>query len=220
MPVLNEASAVREAIESARAAGADEILVVDGGSCDQTVELSRECGALVIEGGSGRGPQMNAGAARASGDVLLFLHADCRLPAGVVGEVLKALQNDCVTYGCLRQRIDATRVSFRLLSWGNAWRTKRLGWVYGDQAMFVRRDAFEAVGGFPGIPLMEDLAISKKLRKAYGPPVVLDGPVVVSARRWQKQGVLYCTLRNWAFVVLFHLGVAPERLARWYRNVR
>ena len=219
IPTLNEAANVAAAVASARDAGAAEVIVVDAASADGTASLARSAGATVVEGVRGRGPQMNAGAAAASGDVLLFLHADCRLPADAADRIDAALADPAVVAGGFRQRIGAAGRRFRWLEAGNALRVRRWGRVYGDQGMFVRADAFRGAGGFPPQPLMEDYELSGRLARR-GRVVLLEGPLTVDARRWLTRGVVRQTATNWAFVLLYRLGVSPVRLAAWYRHVR
>lgn len=216
IPTLNEANHLRRCVQSAQTAGATEILVADGGSCDETVCLAEELGARVIASATGRGTQLNAGATAATGEVLLFLHADNWLPKAAGEQIAKALRDESVHHGAFRQTIDAHGFKYRWLERGNAFRARVLATPYGDQAMFARRASIETAGGFPDQPLMEDVALARKLRK-LGRPVLLDGPLGVSARRWQQQGVVRQTLRNWMIVTAWGLGVSPERLVRWYR---
>jgi hypothetical protein len=149
----------------------------------------------------------------------LFLHADCRLAPAGLDQIVAALADVRCVGGCFRQRIDAEGWFFRWLERGNALRVRWCGLAYGDQAIFVRRDVFERLGGFSPIDLMEDLYFSKRLRRA-GRVALLDGPLHVSARRWQQQGVVRQTACNWCLTALAHLGVSPNRLARFYRDVR
>lgn len=218
IPTLNEADRIGELIGQTREVGECEIVVVDGGSDDGTPERARAADVCLATD-RGRAIQQNAGAAGSSGDVLLFLHADCRLPAAALEAVRAALSDPRVVAGCFRQRIDADGFRYRLMERGNALRVKLLRWAYGDQGIFVRRDAFEAVGGFPDLKLMEDLFLMKRLKRR-GRIVLLDAELQVSARRWQKQGLARQTLRNWALTLLAHCGVSPDRLARFYPQVR
>ena len=218
IPTLNEAERIGPLIAATRELGTCEIVVVDGGSDDGTVE--NVGGAdTVLSTQRGRAVQQNAGAAAAGGDVLLFLHADCRLQAGAFEAVEAALKDERVVAGCFRQRIDAAGWRYRLLERGNALRVKLWKWAYGDQGIFVRRDAFEDVGGFPELKLMEDLYLMKRLKKR-GRIVQIDPPLLVSPRRWQQAGFVRQTLRNWVLLGLAGCGVSPDRLARFYPNVR
>jgi rSAM/selenodomain-associated transferase 2 len=217
IPALNEAANIAQAVASAWAAGAYEVLVADGGSTDDTAALAEANRARVIRSLSGRALQQNAAAREAIGDVLLFLHADCGLPATAARQVESALANLRVLHGAFRQRIAASGLSYRLLEAGNAARVRCLGMPYGDQATFVRRTVFEELGGFPAVPLMEDLILMQRLRrKAW--PVLLAGPLAVSPRRWQRHGIIRQTLRNWRLTAAYSLGASPERLARQYQR--
>jgi len=218
IPVLNEAGQVRCAIESARTLGECEIVVVDGGSTDATLQEAEQADRVLVTE-AGRALQQNRGAAASRGDVLLFLHADCRLEQGGFAAVEEALKDESCVGGCFRQYIDASGLPFRILERGNALRVRLWKWAYGDQGIFVRRDAFERVGGFPEIALMEDLYFLKRIKRT-GRFKLTEGIVRVSARRWQRRGVVRQTLQNWGFLVLAHLGVSPNRLARFYREVR
>ena len=218
IPTLNEERCIASTIEQTRASGPCEIIVVDGGSTDQTVDLAGGAD-VVIESPPGRGTQQNNGAKEASGDVLLFLHADCRLESGVFDAIASALRDPRCIGGCFRQTIDARGIGYRLLELGNAWRVKTIGWAYGDQGIFLRRRLFEEVGGFPDMPLMEDLFLMKRI-KGRGRFRLLSHRLHVDARRWSQRGIIRQTLRNWRLLLLAHLGVSPARLARSYRDVR
>jgi rSAM/selenodomain-associated transferase 2 len=215
IPAVNEADCIGTAALSAWDAGAVEVIVVDGGSTDDTRRLAKRLDCQVLEGPPGRAVQQNLGAARATGDVLLFLHADNFLGKNAVRQIHQALQNERVQGGAFRQQIDAAGWLYRLLERGNAWRVRWQGIPYGDQAIFLRRDVFERLGGFPPVDLMEDFVLMRKLRKIAW-PVLLPGPVCVSARRWKRYGVVRQTLRNWRLVTLYRCGVPPHWLAKRY----
>ena len=219
IPVLNEQVAVASAISSATAAGAYEVLVVDGGSTDDTVQVASES-AVVIAANPGRSIQQNIGAGIATGDVLLFLHADCVLDKGAIKEIQTKLNAQPeIVAGCFRQRIDKPGVAYRCLEQGNYLRAAILKWAYGDQAIFVRADVFESVGRFPPVKFMEDLLVMKLLRK-QGKVTVLKSPLVVSARRWERRGIVRQTFRNWCLITAAQLGASPNWLARFYPNDR
>lgn len=225
IPTLNERSNVVDCVTSARglAAGAEgvevEVVVSDGGSDDGTADLAAEAGATVVSGEPGRGRQLRAGVAASSGDVVLMLHADTRLPPEAGAQLAASLANPRVGAGAFRQRIDAPGALYRWLEAGNAFRACRFGLPYGDQAIFVRRELLDAVGGVPDLPLMEDVALLQRVRwRAW--PVLLPGPLTVSARRWRRSGVVRQTALNWSLLAAFTVGVPAGRLAAWYNGER
>ena len=216
IPALNEAANLPATL-AAIGEEASEVLVVDGGSADATVEVARRAGAAVLAAPRGRGRQLAAGADAATGDVLLFCHADCRLPAGWAHAVRAALAaGRDVVGGAFRLGIESPRPSLALVAASANVRSRLTGHPYGDQALFVRAEAYRAVGGFAPLPIMEDIDLCRRLWRV-GRLVQLDLSVRVSARRWEREGTLYATLRNAALAGLFYLGVDPARLARWYR---
>jgi len=217
IPSLNEVGYVARAVASAWRAGAKEVLVADGGSHDATQRLAAAAGAIVVNSPPGRAIQQNAAARLATGDVLLFLHADNWLAPEAGDQVRAALAGSGRVHGAFRQRIEAEDCIYRWLERGNAERVRWRGLPYGDQAIFIRRAAFEAAGGWPAVPLMEDVILMQTLRRQAW-PLLLPGPVHVSPRRWQRHGILRQTLRNWSLLLAFNLGVSPERLAAQYRR--
>jgi len=217
IPAINEAAHVGRAVRSAREAGACEVIVADGGSSDDTATLAAAARARMIVGPPSRARQQNAAGGEATGDVLLFLHADNALPTGAKAQIETALRNAKVLHGAFRQRIEAPGIGYRLLERGNAARVRWLGLPYGDQAIFIRRGVFEDAGGFPEVPLMEDLILMQRLRRRAW-PVLLPGPLLVSPRRWQRHGILRQTLRNWRLTTAYALGRTPEQLAQQYRR--
>lgn len=218
IPVLNEAELIADVIARTRKVGDCEIVVVDGGSTDGTMDAARGADQ-VLSSPRGRARQQNLGAAAATGDVLFFLHADCRLPAGAFDAMAAALQDPRCIGGCFRQSIDAPGIGYRLLEIGNACRVKLLGWAYGDQGIFVRRGVFESLSGYPDLPLMEDLYFMKRLKR-QGRMSLLPIRLQVSARRWRKHGIIWQSLRNWWLILRAHCGVPLEKLAVQYRDVR
>lgn len=216
IPALNEAANLQRAVASAWQGGGDEVLVVDGGSEDGTAALAATLECTLLAAPRGRSAQQNMGARAATGDVLLFLHADNWLASGDIKEqIASALADPRRLHGALRQQIDARGLAYRLLERGNAARVRLLGLPYGDQAIYVRRKTFWELGGFPEVPLLEDLLLMQRLRRLAWPALV-SGPVGVSPRRWQRQGVIRQTLRNWSLVSRHWLGASPESLAGEY----
>jgi rSAM/selenodomain-associated transferase 2 len=214
IPAINEAAVIAMAVGSALRAGAGQVIVADGGSTDGTRDLASRAGAgRIVLSLPGRGIQLNAGARDAAGEVLLFLHADNEL-----GE--HCLQQICdhpgAVWGAFRQRIASPRVIYRAIEWGNTCRVRWRRVPFGDQAIFVRRSLFEQQGRFAEIPLMEDVEFALRLRRV-SQPLLLDGPVTVSARRWERRGPLRQTLRNWSIQCAYAWGARPDQLQRWYR---
>jgi rSAM/selenodomain-associated transferase 2 len=219
IPTLNEAAVIEKTLKGLPPRGDVERIVVDGGSSDGTAELAKRHADKVLMTEAGRGRQMNAGAREARGDILLFLHADARLPGLAHEAVSRALDDPAVVGGAFRLAIDSSRRALRMVAMFANGRTRLTGIPYGDQGIFVRRSVFEQLSGFPEWPLLEDLEFSRRI-KAAGKVVILSQPITVSSRRWDKEGIGYSTLRNQIFVLLYFLGVSPSRLARWYRPIR
>jgi len=210
IPTLNEQGAVAAAIASVRGDAA-EILVVDGGSEDETCAEAAAAGATVMAASRGRGAQLAHGARRASGDWLLFLHADTRLEAGWA-EALRALDAG-VAGGAFRFAVDSPRTVFRAIEIGVRLRCALLRLPYGDQALFARREAYAACGGFPPLPLMEDVAFVRRLRRT-GRLAFPHPRAFTSARRWERDGILATTFTHLRLLSLYAAGRSPERLAR------
>jgi len=219
VPTLDEAEALPAALAAARQPGVTEIIVVDGGSRDGTLALARTLADRVLETARGRARQMNAGAAVARGDVLLFLHADTRLPAGYAQAVARALADPRVVGGRFDVRLDATGLAYRVVGRLISVRSRVTRVATGDQAIFIRRAVFARLGGYPAVPLMEDVALSRALKRA-GRVACLGETVVTSARRWQRHGVARTVLLMWALRAAYYAGVSPARLARIYRDAR
>lgn len=217
IPVLDEGRGIAAALEALAPvrAGGHEVIVVDGGSTDGTPELARRSADRVIRAARGRASQMNAGAAIAGGDGLLFLHADTRLPVDAGRLVLEALSQ--ASWGRFDVRIEGRSPLFALIGWCMNWRSRVSGIATGDQAIFVRREAFVRVGGFPDMPLMEDVALSVRLKRISAPEC-LAARVTTSGRRWERNGVLRTIFLMWRLRLAYFLGARPEDLARRYEN--
>ena len=217
VPVLNEAAGIEAALAALaplRALG-HELIVVDGGSSDGTAALAAGRADRLLVVGRGRARQMNAGAAVARGDALLFLHADTRLPEAAA-EAIRGALHGAAAWGRFDVRIAGRSPLFPLIATLMNWRSRVTGIATGDQAIFVRRAAFDAVGGFPDQPLMEDIELSRRLRRV-GRPACLRLRVVTSGRRWERCGVWRTTWLMWRLRLLYWLGTPAERLARSYR---
>jgi rSAM/selenodomain-associated transferase 2 len=219
IPVLNEAEGISRtlsALQPFRAKG-HEVIVVDGGSKDETPRLSRPLSDQVIHSRRGRSRQMNDGARVASGEVLLFLHADTQLPDEADRLIAERLERDKKGWGHFDVRLSGGHPLLFLVGCLMNWRSRLTGIATGDQAMFVRRDLFEKTGGFPEVELMEDVALSKVLKK-HGWPLCLKDPVKTSSRRWEKNGILRTVFLMWRLRLLYFLGLSPKRLARIYEE--
>ena len=217
IPVLNEAADIVEtltALAPLRAVGV-EVIVADGGSSDATIELAIPFADQIMLAPSGRARQMNAGAAGARGDVLLFLHADTRLPASALAD-LEATLDDDAQWGRFDVIISGRPAMLRVVAALINLRSRLSGIATGDQAIFVRHRAFDAVGGFADYPLMEDLALSDALRKRWK-PACLKAKVTTSGRRWEQHGVWRTIVLMWVLRSAYRLGVSPKVLARHYR---
>ena len=224
IPTLDEEASIPGAIRSAREAGPCEVVVVDGGSRDRTVEIARVEADTVISSPRGRAAQMNAGAAIARGEALLFLHADPLLPKGSLTAVLDALRDAAVIGGAFRVRLAASSGAGRYVRAALGITGRMIGAragatraFTGDQAIFVRSGSFRSLGGYPEIPLMEDVDLSRRMRKA-GRTVLLPLRVETSGRRWEAWGPLRTVLFMWRLRIGYLLGWTPSRCADAYRR--
>lgn len=220
VPVLDEAATVVEALHALtpyRLRG-HEIVVADGGSRDETAALARRYADQVIAAPRGRGAQMNAGAAVARGDILLFLHADTRLPPDADVLIAQGLAQSARVWGRFDVVIAGRPRLLPMIAWAMNRRSRLTGIATGDQGMFVLRRTFEDVGGFADIALMEDIVLSRTLKR-IGPPLCLPQKVITSGRRFETHGALRTILTMWRLRAAFWLGADPARLARRYGYV-
>jgi rSAM/selenodomain-associated transferase 2 len=219
IPVLDEELTIRPALEAVLRLRPDEVVVVDGGSRDRTRELAASLGVQVISSERGRARQMNVGAQFARGEVLLFLHADSRLPESALVDIRQAMQNRSIAGGRFDVLLDGEGWMLKVVGAMISLRSRASGVATGDQAIFIRRQVFDQLGGYPEIPLMEDVALSRALRRAGG-VACLESRVITSARRWQAEGLWRTILKMWTLKLLYFLGVSPFWLKRFYGDAR
>lgn len=218
IPVFNEGKVLPEALGHLRkVVGTADVLIVDGGSADGTVAAASACFRTIGSGQPNRGAQMNLGAREVGGEVLLFLHADSRLPESFEAQVRAALLDPRVAAGCFRLAFDAKSPLLNFYSWCTRFTGRFLH--FGDQAFFVRRKVFEVMGGFRNLEFLEDVDFLRRLRR-HGKFAVVPAEIVTSARRFLRFGVVRQQLLNIVIVLLFELGVSARRLARFYPPVR
>ena len=217
IPTLNDAAVIARTIAALPKSEKLEILVVDGGSSDDTAEIARKHGAGVLSCAPSKAKQMNAGAEAARGDVLLFLHADTLLPEKFENKVLRAADRQGFCAGAFSLGIDSRDRGLRFIEWVANRRARLFKLPYGDQALFVSRDLFISIGGFADYPIMEDFDLVRRL-KNIGHITILPDTVKTSPRRWQNLGVLRAWILNQMIIVAYFMGIPPRRLAVWYRR--
>lgn len=218
VPVLNEEGMISSLLDALAPLSA-EVIVVDGGSRDRTREIAAHKQATLVSSRPGRAQQMNHGARIAQGNVFLFLHADTRLPDSALEDIRGALRNPQCVGGRFDVRLDGDRWMLRVIGTMITIRSRLTRVATGDQAIFVRKEIFQSMRGFPEIPLMEDIAFCRRLKKR-GKVACLRSRVMTSARRWEKEGVWRTILKMWALRSLFLMGVSPFRLKRFYGDAR
>jgi len=219
IPVLNEAETIAQTLQHLQAP-AVEIILVDGGSSDQTVAIAKERGAKVILSPEpGRAIQMNTGAQYATADTLLFLHADTQLPQNYLQLVEETLVKPKTVAGAFLLKINGQNPLLRLIEKGVNARSRFLQMPYGDQGIFFKKETFEKVGGFPILPIMEDFQLIRTLKK-QGKIRLATASVLTSARRWQRLGVIQTTLINQIIIIGYFLGIPPSQLKQWYASCR
>jgi rSAM/selenodomain-associated transferase 2 len=217
VPARNEARSIEATLAPLREPEVLEVIVVDGSSEDETRAIARPLADLVLTGSVGRSAQMNVGAVAARGEILFFLHADTIVPEGFAGAIVAACRD--AIGGRFDVVLDAPGFAFRVIEKAINVRSRWSGVFTGDQGLFIRRAVFEEIGGFPEQALLEDLALSRAMRRR-GSVAALRRCLRTSARRWQRYGVARTVLLMWWIRTLYLLGVSPERLARYYREAR
>jgi len=217
VPTLDEAQSIARLLADLRGLSLDyDVIVVDGESSDGTRAVARELGARVLTAPRGRGSQLRIGAAAATAPLLCFLHADVRLDSPALRQIERIAEGRPLGAYAFRLAIDRAGLAYRLVEWGANARSAWGGLPYGDQGLLVRREDYDAAGGYPAVPLMEDVALVRALRRVTTVRL-LPAVVRVSARRWEREGLMRRTWANWRLLLAYRLGVPPERLARRYR---
>lgn len=219
IPTLNEALVLEKTILEISRHGPHEIIISDGGSEDDTIEIAQKFGLAVVESPPGRAVQMNTGAQLATGDILLFLHADSRVETNSYQKMIAVMGQENRVGGAFSLAIESDKPSLKIISAFATLRAKYLNLVYGDQAIFVRTSVFHEIGGFSPLPICEDLDFYRRLM-AKGPTGVLKEKTFTSARRWVTEGIFFTSLRNSVITTLFLLGFSPRILSKWYQAVR
>lgn len=218
MPVLNEEAIIEDTIRSLNDSRL-ELIIVDGGNQDRTASIVSKYNVRLISSIPGRGRQMNYGARYAASDILLFLHADSKITDRGIDALLKTMENPLTIGGAFRLAINSRSPYLSFVALMANIRSIIFRLPYGDQGIFIRRSVFEEIDGYSDIPIMEDIEFIRRLKRR-GKIRILKEKVLVSARRWDKEGPVYTTLRNWILATLYFLGVSPARLFRWYKEIR
>jgi rSAM/selenodomain-associated transferase 2 len=216
VPALNEEHHLAATLASVKLSSADELIVADGGSQDSTMTVASQFTPHVLACPAGRARQMNRAAQQAQGDILLFLHADTLLPPGGLDLVRAAMRSPQVVGGSFRLAFLPSTLGLRVVAWGTNLRTRFGKLPFGDQALFVRRTLFEALGGYADMPFLEDVWLVRRLRR-HGRLALIPRAVHTSGRRWQRHGLVSTTLRNNVVLALYWCGVSPTTLKRLYR---
>lgn len=221
LPVLKESERINEVIAHLRELRSEagmEIIVVDGDPQGGTIKTIRDREVITAISEKGRACQMNYGTTLATGAILLFLHVDTLLPVDALIRIKAAMNDSRYVAGAFDLGIDTEQRIFRITEKYVALRTRLTRVPFGDQAIFIRKNYFDKIGGYKNIPLMEDVEIMRRIRKQGDKIFIIPEKVMTSARRWEKEGILYCAFRNWALQLSYALGVPPERLVKWYKS--
>jgi rSAM/selenodomain-associated transferase 2 len=220
IPVLNEASIINRTIGNIIDLPYDgefEVVVVDGSPFGETLRAIEKNDIRKILSQKGRPHQMNQGAINSCGEILLFLHADTELPKNALDTISSVMEKGEFVGGAFDLGIESGRPVFRLIELGASLRSRFTRMPYGDQAIFIRKEYFHATGGFREIPVMEDVELMRRIKKAGDKIYIIPEKVKTSPRRWEKEGIVYCTLRNWTLITLYFAGIPPGKLVKFYK---
>ena len=221
VPAFHEGESINDLIEWLNRLDSDknsEIIVVDGDQEKDTLEAIYRNSVIKISSERGRAKQMNAGASIARGEILIFLHADTELPVRALKKIQSLLEQKEYVGGAFDLGIKSNKVIFRVIGTLSSWRSRLNKIPFGDQAIFIRREYFDRIGGYKEIPLMEDVELMRRIKKSRDKIWIFYDRVMTSPRRWEKEGVIYCTLRNWTLQGLYLLGISPHKLAIFYKT--
>ena len=221
VPVFHEGERINDLIECVNRLDSDgnaEIIIVDGTQEKDTLTAIRSNHAIKISSEQGRAKQMNAGASIARGEVLIFLHADTELPVHARRKIGSFIEQTEYVGGAFDLGIKSDRFIFKAIGKLASWRSRLNRVPFGDQAIFIRREYFNRIGGYKDIPLMEDVELMRRIKKSGDRIRIFYDRVMTSPRRWDEEGVIYCIFRNWALQVLYSLGVSPDHLVKYYKN--
>ncbi len=219
IPVYNEASAINSTIENileTKAGRRVEILACDGHPLKTTLNEIKNPEIVKISSAKGRGTQMNAGAKKASGRILVFLHADTKLPQNAFARIEKALGMQNIRAGAFNLGIDSQKKIYRIIEKISSLRSRITRVPYGDQVFFTTGEYFHETGGFADIPIMEDVDFMERIKKRKEKIFIIHDRVKTSSRKWDEEGVIFCTLRNWFLITCHHMGIRPDRLVKIY----
>jgi rSAM/selenodomain-associated transferase 2 len=220
VPAFREQAIINSTIEHIQNTAGNysvEIIIVDGHPEGDTIAKIKNNAVKTVISEKGRGNQLNKGASLAEGNILIFLHADTLLPAVALERIAHAMEREKDIGGAFDLSIDSSRFIFRIIERAASIRSRLTRLPYGDQAIFMRSSYFRLLGGFSNIPIMEDVDLMQRIKRSKGRIIILKEKALVSARRWEKEGIVFCTLRNWLLITLYLMGAKPEKLVRLYR---
>lgn len=219
IPVLHESKIINTLLDSLDHLKSDdsfEIIVVDGSPTQDTLKVITKKNVMKYSSPQGRGRQMNEGVAHATGDILIFLHADTVLPSNALILILASLGSQCYVGGAFTLSIQSQNPLLTIIALGSTFRSRLTRAPYGDQVIFIRKSYFDALGGYREIPLMEDVELMRRIRKKRGRIIILSTRVLTSDRRWNQEGFLYTTVRDLIIIFLYWCGMSAEKLAKFY----